>query len=146
MDRYGRQVARCFLGDTDLNGWMVDRGLALAYRTYSEDDVAQEKAAEGAERGLWSGTFYAPWDWRKGDRQVHSAALGKDPETRPKAATSAAPSGCALKGNISRSGRRIFHSPGQRDYGRTVVSLDKGERWFCSEQEAVAAGWRAAQR
>lgn len=36
-DRYGRIVATCFLGGgTDLNGWMVERGWAMAYRQYSE--------------------------------------------------------------------------------------------------------------
>jgi hypothetical protein len=52
---------------------------------------------------------------------------------------------CPIKGNIS-SGGQIFHVPGQRDYCKTVIDLSKGERWFCSEAEAVAAGWRAAMR
>ncbi len=28
-------------------------------------------------------------------------------------------------------------------YSRTKVSVEKGERWFCSEREALDAGWRA---
>lgn len=48
---------------------------------------------------------------------------------------------CPIKGNIS-SGGQIFHVPGQRDYCKTVIDVSKGERWFCSEAEAVAAGWR----
>jgi hypothetical protein len=27
-------------------------------------------------------------------------------------------------------------------YDRTRVSVVKGERWFCSEREALDAGWR----
>ena len=51
---------------------------------------------------------------------------------------------CPIKGNIT--GEHIYHMPGQRDYCKTVVDESKGERWFCSPQEAEAAGWRAAQR
>jgi hypothetical protein len=53
--------------------------------------------------------------------------------------------GCVIKGNISSSGERIYHLPGQRYYDKTVISWSKGERWFCTEQEAVAAGWRKAK-
>ena len=40
----------------------------------------------------------------------------------------------------------ILHSPGQRDDCKTVIDVSKGERWFCSTAEVVAAGWRAAMR
>jgi hypothetical protein len=53
---------------------------------------------------------------------------------------------CAIKGNISGKGARIYHVPGQRDYERTGIREEKGERWFCSEAEARAAGWRPARR
>lgn len=52
---------------------------------------------------------------------------------------------CPIKGNISDNGH-IYHMPGQRDYCRTVIRVEDGERWFCSAAEAEAAGWRAAQR
>ena len=53
--------------------------------------------------------------------------------------------GCVIKGNISDGGERICHLPGQRYYDKTVISRRKGERWFCTEQEAVRAGWRKAK-
>ena len=55
------------------------------------------------------------------------------------------PVSCDIKGNVGASGDRIFHVPGQRYYSRTIVSTSKGERWFCSEQEARVAGWRKAK-
>lgn len=51
---------------------------------------------------------------------------------------------CHIKGNISSEGEKIYHVPGQRYYDVTKISLGKGERWFCSESDAVAAGWRKA--
>jgi len=54
--------------------------------------------------------------------------------------------GCEIKGNISyRHNERIYHLPGQRWYSRTVIDPRRGERWFCTEQEAIANGWRKAK-
>ena len=41
VDRYGRVVAACLVGDVDINEWLVAQGLALAYRRYSRDYVAR---------------------------------------------------------------------------------------------------------
>jgi hypothetical protein len=49
---------------------------------------------------------------------------------------------CLIKGNISSTGERIYHPPGCRFYAVTVIEPKRGERWFCSEAEAQAAGWR----
>jgi endonuclease YncB( thermonuclease family) len=68
-DRYGRIVAVCWIGLTDLNGWLVLEGLAIAYRRYSHDYVAEEDAARQARRGIWAGSFVAPAEWRKSERQ-----------------------------------------------------------------------------
>ncbi len=48
---------------------------------------------------------------------------------------------CLIKGNINRRGERIYHVPGSKWYARTKINKP-GERWFCSEEEAIAAGWR----
>ncbi|ABC90804.1 hypothetical conserved protein [Rhizobium etli CFN 42] len=66
------------------------------------------------------------------------------PEFAPFAGLAA---GCNIKGNISiGSGERIYHMPGQEFYLETRISPQYGERWFCSEAEARAAGWRRAGR
>jgi endonuclease YncB( thermonuclease family) len=64
IDRYGRIVARCRVGTIDINQRLVADGLAMAYRRYSCDYVADEEAARLARRGMWDGTFEPPWDWR----------------------------------------------------------------------------------
>ncbi len=133
-DRYGRTVARCFLGDDDLAQTLVDGGLAFAYRAYSLDYDLAEKSAAIAGRGLHSSTLQRPSAYRKAKAVTAVTPSG------------AAPAGCVIKGNISGQGARIFHSPGQRDYDRTRVNTAKGERWFCTPAQARAAGWRAARR
>lgn len=72
-DYYGRYIGYCSLsnGSTSqdvgksLNAWMVYWGYAVAYRQYSTVFVPQEERAARLRRGIWSGTFEMPWDWRK---------------------------------------------------------------------------------
>ncbi len=63
-DRYGRVIATCFKDGVNLNGWMVREGWAVAFRKYGIDYVPEEDEARANRRGLWSGRFDMPWDWR----------------------------------------------------------------------------------
>ena len=65
VDRYGRLIMRCFAGDVDVGATLVRDGMALAYRRYADDYVADEEVARTARSGLWAGQFDAPWDWRR---------------------------------------------------------------------------------
>ncbi|MCE2520076.1 MAG: thermonuclease family protein [Alphaproteobacteria bacterium] len=65
-DRYDRLIAVCYAGSVDIGGDLVRRGLALAYRRYSMAYVDHEDEARQHGRGMWSGAFVAPWDWRRG--------------------------------------------------------------------------------
>lgn len=145
-DRYGRTVAVCSLGELDLNGWLVEQGYGLAYRKYSTAYVRQEDAARAAGRGLWAGTFTAPWDWRHGVRAGEAGPVESAPAPGSAPSATVAAGECRIKGNINRNGERIYHLPGARDYERTVIDAVSGERMFCSEDEARAAGWRASRR
>jgi endonuclease YncB( thermonuclease family)/ubiquinone/menaquinone biosynthesis C-methylase UbiE len=62
--KYGRPFAICYADGVDVGAAMVDRGLAVAYRKYSEKYVPNEDLAKAAKRGLWAGTFEMPWDYR----------------------------------------------------------------------------------
>ena len=139
VDVYHRIVAVCRVGREDLNEWMVAQGWALAYRHYSKAYVPQEEAAKTGKRGVWSGNFVSPWDWRQ---RKWEADWSKHPP--PSASDGKGP--CVIKGNINSRGEHIYHVPGGRYYDATVISPWKGERWFCSESEARAAGWRRSLR
>jgi endonuclease YncB( thermonuclease family) len=68
-DRYGRIVAICRSRGRDLNAEMVRQGWAVEYTQYSDGRYgALEAEARMQRRGLWSGTFVKPWDWRRGER------------------------------------------------------------------------------
>ena len=64
-DKYGRVVAICLAGSTEINRWMVRHGHAVAYRSITKAYVAEEEIAKSQQLGLWSGSFKMPWLWRK---------------------------------------------------------------------------------
>ncbi|MBT5571756.1 MAG: thermonuclease family protein [Alphaproteobacteria bacterium] len=84
VDRYGRIVAVCSVGGVLLNARMVAEGWAVAYRQYSMDYVGEEDQAREGGRGIWSGEFVRPEDWRRGQRTARSrAAPSQSPRKMP---------------------------------------------------------------
>jgi endonuclease YncB( thermonuclease family) len=61
VDRYGLIISQCFVGDVDINEWLVVQGPGSG----SRDCVAVEEKAEATGRGMWVGTFEPPWEWRR---------------------------------------------------------------------------------
>ena len=116
---------------------------------YSNAVLAKEQsAARDGKIGIWQGQFEPPWEWRAAHRDEldNSSIVTLLPQAASPAAASEQSGSCNIKGNISRKGERIYHVPGQKFYAQTRISAGKGERWFCSEQEARAAGWRRSQQ
>jgi hypothetical protein len=52
---------------------------------------------------------------------------------------------CSIKGNVNSSGEKIYHTTASSFYDRTNIKPEEGDRWFCTSEEAVAAGFRAPQ-
>ncbi|MCM3738284.1 hypothetical protein M3215_21490 [Bacillus cytotoxicus] len=54
---------------------------------------------------------------------------------------------CEIKGNINtKTHEKIYHLPGDAYYNRTKVDERKGEKWFCTEQDAINAGFRRSDK
>ena len=134
-DKYGRLLRYVWVGGEMVNATLVREGYAIA-STYPPDVKHQElfaslqREAVDAGRGLWGPACASP------------------------TAASAVPAVCdfsgteqpVIKGNISQtSGEKIYHVPGGEYYEKTIIDEAAGERWFCTEQEAVAAGWRRSK-
>lgn len=68
-DRYGRMVARCYLGDQDLAQRLVQDGIVFSYASFSKDYIVDEKAAAVAGRGLWRAKTMTPAEFRRQKRQ-----------------------------------------------------------------------------
>lgn len=141
-DQYDRFVGDCYRADgASVQAAMVRSGWALDWPRHSGGAFARDQEAARREKsGMWDGDFQPPWEWRAEQR-----AQTQQPAIAPVVGTGSS-GRCEIKGNISSSGERIYHVPGQQHYAKTKITESKGERWFCSEAEARAAGWRAARR
>ena len=126
-DDYNRTIAVCLADNKEINAEMVLSGHAWAFLKFSNDYLPAERIARASKVGVFQSYTQTPWEYRA---QRWEVGVQKSP------------TGCPIKGNISRNGK-IYHAPWSPWYGRTKVTIAKGERWFCSEGEAIQAGWRA---
>ena len=145
-DTFGRTLARCKVGEVDLNRTMVATGYALAYRRYSMDYVSAEESAKLAKRGIWIGTFELPSHVRHAEEDYiiersNDRGAVRDLPVISSTRSKPRPNGnCRIKGNHSRRGEWIYHLPGMPYYEQTVA-----EAIFCTEAEARAAGYRRSR-
>jgi len=149
-----RRVGVCSAdGDTaSLNQQLVQKGLALSVEPAAKLNLTDDAAAAKADkRGLWKGCFVAPQQFRTGrkdgallggacradrDREIRAALFPKDLSMPPN---------CSIKGKFALRARvtgnvGIYHLQGCRSY----AGLTRPDRWFCSEDDARAAGFRRA--
>jgi micrococcal nuclease len=134
-DSFGRLLRYVWLNGDMVNAILVREGYALA-STYPPDVKYQElflefeREAREAERGLWTGCF-GPSPTVEGERICDYSGTSEP----------------VIKGNISSTtGEKIYHVPGGEFYDKTVIDEAAGERWFCTEQEAIEAGWRRSKQ
>lgn len=121
-------VEICEVGDEDLAMLMLHSGNGLALPGAFPDYLDAERQARDARLGIWQTDFVAPWDWRAG---VHSPSRPSD-STRD----------CNIKGVIGADGQRLYYVPTDPPYGSITIDPKRGERGFCSDEEARQAGWR----
>jgi len=138
-DKYNRLLRYIYVGDTFINLELVKQGFAYSYSyppdiKYQDQIVKAQQEAHEAKRGLWSACLDDP--------RVSTSSVAPSPT--PASATPNPSGSCTIKGNISASGEKIYHLPGCGSYAKTQIDESHGERWFCTESEAQAAGWRKA--
>jgi endonuclease YncB( thermonuclease family) len=149
-----RHIGICTVqGETaSLNQLLVRSGFALNFEPYARGRFKDDEAAAKTDRrGLWKGCFVAPQEFRSGKKD--GALLGgscrsdKDREIRAVLFPDAPvmPPACSVKGKFAVRARitgnvGIYHLQGCRSY----PALTKPDRWFCSEEDAQAEGFRRA--
>lgn len=61
-DKHSRLLGVCFVGDQELNRWMIEQGWAVSFGgRYSR----WEAAARQAKKGIWRSEFIMPYQWRR---------------------------------------------------------------------------------
>lgn len=146
-DRYGRVVAVCTADGYDLGEAMVQSGYAVALSTISDAYVGIEDRARSAKVGIWGAQFDMPAVYRDANptpatKVVPQSVRRTTPQRTSNNAWQAPEpysNGCAIKGNRNRKGQWIYHLPGMPYYDVT-----RPEEIFCTEAQAIAAGYRRA--
>jgi endonuclease YncB( thermonuclease family) len=149
-----RHIGICTVeGETaPLNQLVVRQGFALNFEPYARGRFKDDEAgAKDNRRGLWKGCFVAPSEFRRGrkdgallgdscrtdrDREIRAVLFPENPTMPP---------GCSIKGKFAVRARvtgnvGVYHLQGCRSY----PALTEPNRWFCSEEDAQAAGFRRA--
>ncbi len=118
-------TARCYTRGIDIAEQLVRNGHVFSDGGFLSAYAGVEGDAQSEKVGLWSGDADRPQDYR---------------DKRWAEAKKTAPDGCPIKGRI-QSGTRTYILPWNASYDRVRLRTSRGERWFCSESEAQAAGW-----
>jgi len=137
---------------TSLSQLLVRQGFALNLESSATGRFQPDEARAIENRqGLWKGCFVAPQQFRLGKKDS-SLLGGSCPSDRDKEIREALfpeqlamPSACSIKGKFAVRARvtgnvGIYHLQGCRSY----PALTQPDRWFCSEEDAQAAGFRRA--
>jgi endonuclease YncB( thermonuclease family) len=127
-----RARAVCVAGLVDLAEQMLRRGYAVTLESVSPSYKSAEMSAKSAGLGLWRSNFVQPWEWREGVR------LPGGPADEV--------SICEVKGTIDSQSRHVFYLPSDKGYEKIEIDPSKGERMFCSDDEALLAGWKRFPR
>jgi len=151
-DTYGRLLRYIMIeGGNDFSKTMIENGYGheytyqIPYKRQNEYKEAQ-KSAENGKKGLWADNTCAGTTTAVAPAPAVTTPAAAPVVSTPKVtAPVQTNTGCLIKGNIS-SGGHIYHVPGGAYYDQTSIDTSAGERWFCTEAEAVAAGWRASLR
>lgn len=134
-----------------INQWLVREGWALNFEPYAKGRFKlDESSARENLRGIWKGCFSAPQEqrrWKKTRARLLGAGCANEIEARNLLFPDhpAMPANCSIKGKLALRAqvtgyRGIYHMEGCRSYGRTK----NPDRWFCSEDDARAEGFRKA--
>lgn len=142
-----RRIGRCSVSATDLHLWLVREGWALNFEPNAKGRFkTAEDDARAVGLGLWRGCFIEPRDfrrWNKGTAKLLGVSCPLDARERLFPDEPSMPFGCEIKGKLSARAwpyEGIYHLPGCGSYRRTT----KPERWFCSQEDAIAAGFRSS--
>jgi endonuclease YncB( thermonuclease family) len=137
---------------TSLNQALVRMGFALTSEPSAGGRFKEDEAsAKDSLKGLWKGCFVAPQDFRHSNRSASllggSCRSDKDRELRESLFPDepAMPPSCSIKAKFAARARvtgnvGVYHLQACRSY----APVTKPDRWFCSEEDAQAAGFRKA--
>ncbi len=122
QEAYGRSLALVYYQNILINKIILEEGWGRTdYQKNSQRNIltAAFHQAQQNKIGIWSSLC------REGpDQSVND---------------------CLIKGNIDKSTYdKFYHLPNCKQYNQIIIEKDIGEGYFCSEEEAIKAGFKKA--
>jgi len=150
-DSFGRQVAYVFLNEVPLakntgDKWQETPGVAQGSSPVVSADgsVKAENASLFIDQALVEeGLATAMENSQKYDMQILNAQDSARAASRGIWSYACQPrADCLIKGNWRRDKEtKIYHTPDCYNYNKIVVDEKAKDQWFCTEEEAQAAGF-----
>jgi len=140
-DNFGRLLRYVFLprpdfiNDVFVNDYLLEQGFANTLlmsnsQKYRDILIHSRNEAVTDERGMWGAC-------EQELEEEMSTFETNNPPPNPD---------CVIKGNISEHGYgKTYFFPGCPNYKRVKVDLEKGDKYFCTKEEAEAAGFKMAE-
>ena len=117
-DAFDRLVSQVYVGNNYVNEALIQKGYAYYLPRGSADTMTELKKAGETAREKEVGIF-------------SNSCTQQTNSVNPS---------CNIKGNV-RNGN-IYYTSECGMYHNTIVQLYMGDRWFCTEVEAIASGFR----
>jgi micrococcal nuclease len=140
IDDFGRLLRYVFVpsespyqDDIFVNDYLLKKGYADVLplsqdRTYRRILTSSRNQAITAHAGMWGAC-----ENREEEAQSFYPLEANDSPTDPD---------CVIKGNISDNGLgKTYFPPGCSNYEKVKIDFSKGEQYFCTEKEAIGAGF-----
>ena len=140
-DIFGRLLRYVFLPEGDfsndvfVNDYLLTNGLADTLfmsnsQKYHDILIHSRNEAVTSERGMW-GACEQELEEKTATFETNNPPPNPD---------------CIIKGNISEHGYgKTYFFPGCPNYKRVKVDFEKGDRYFCTNEEAEVAGFKMAE-
>ena len=117
-DHFGRSLVFLFLDDILINKVLVEEGFAKVTNDkldYSPVLIKAEQEAKKIQKGIWSSLCS-----QQGE--------------------------CVIKGNVRKDNQtKVYHLSDCYNYEKVIIDESQGDKWFCSEEEAIKAGFTKSQ-
>jgi micrococcal nuclease len=148
-DKYGRLLRYVFLNEMNVSTVIIGNGFSYIYdkppnKLYYNEILTEMVHSMNQKKGLWK-TCYDT------DPRVKQHLLQYNFEYQSQQSSTTSNNEitpneeCKIKGNVNSSKEKIYHQFGSANYEKIQMNLTEGDTWFCTESEALAAGFRASK-
>ena len=154
-DLHGRNIRYVYVNGEMVNKSLLTNGYAIVadfsvnMREKTSFDIAEENA-KLEQRGIWKplkpNNHITPIIPQKPTRSFGTLPIPPVTKATAVKCDYSETSNAVIKGNVDvNTKERVYHIPSGLLYSVTEINTENGDKWFCTEKEALAAGWEKSK-